>query len=206
MVVLLVHSFHEHSGSLSRERERVIEALIVCVAEDILSPQHTNSLPLCGIMISFMIWTRFWALHLGDDDGFGWLGVLWVAQRLALSPENYSDLKWEIEPLTISQLSRKWGICRHVRERLVLLLHFAWNKNICNFPFQHIIEGWCRSRIWSRMSAKLHVSRLRKELSKRGLDSSGLKPALVCFSKHPVCKNPWCLQFSIFNTIMSFTG
>jgi hypothetical protein len=37
----------------------MIEALIVCVAEDILSLQHTNSLPLCGIMISFMIWMRF---------------------------------------------------------------------------------------------------------------------------------------------------
>lgn len=60
-------------------------------------------------------------MHLGDDDGFGWVGVLWVAQSLALSPENNSDLKWEIEPLTISQLSPKWGICRHVRERLVLL-------------------------------------------------------------------------------------
>jgi len=72
MVVLLVHSFHEHSGKLEhrerhrdRDRDRVcvcicmIEALIVCVAEDILSLQHTNSLPLCGIMISFMIWMRF---------------------------------------------------------------------------------------------------------------------------------------------------
>jgi hypothetical protein len=48
-----------------KERECVcecvcmIEALIVCVAEDVLSLQHTNSLPLCGIMISFIIWMRF---------------------------------------------------------------------------------------------------------------------------------------------------
>lgn len=64
MVVLLVHSFHEHSGKLEQththtHRVCMIEALIVCVAEDILSLQHTHSLPLCGIMISFMIWMRF---------------------------------------------------------------------------------------------------------------------------------------------------
>jgi hypothetical protein len=112
-------------------------------------------------------------LHLGDDDGFGWVGVLWVAQKLddgfgwvgilwaqslmmgwilwvaqslALSPENNSDLKWEIEPLTISQLSPKWGICRHVRERLVLLLHFARNKNILKISLSTYNLRWMQEQ------------------------------------------------------------
>jgi hypothetical protein len=38
------------------------------------------------------------------------------------------------------------------------------------------------------MSAKLHVSRLRKELSKRRLDTSGLKPALVARLDEAIAK------------------
>jgi poly [ADP-ribose] polymerase len=38
------------------------------------------------------------------------------------------------------------------------------------------------------MSAKLNVSRLRKELSKRGLDTSGLKPALVARLDEAIAK------------------
>ncbi|CAK9212976.1 unnamed protein product [Sphagnum troendelagicum] len=38
------------------------------------------------------------------------------------------------------------------------------------------------------MSAKLHVSRLRKELSKSGLDTSGLKPALVARLDEAIAK------------------
>jgi hypothetical protein len=167
------------------------------VLQRISSLYNTQILSLCGIMISFMIWMRFWALHLGDDDGFGWVGVLWVAQKLDDGFGWFGFFGWYkvwlLHQKTILTSNGKLSLWQflncHLNGGFVAMLErdcyyyctLHEIKMFLKFPFQQTIQGWCRSRIWSKMSAKLNVSRLRKELSKRGLDTSGLKPALVCF-------------------------